>query len=694
MKIPGRYFVLGLILVVTGLLAACSDDDRLSSTRLSPTVLPATQTPAPTATPTPTLTPTATPTTVPTASKPPASTPLPTRSPITIIVPTAVPTAVPAVLPTAVPTPAPTLAPVPTATVILPAIDISSAVPLSGPVSSSAIAISPDGAVVATVNPDSNTVTLVNAHTLEVIDEVPVGNDPRTLSFTPDSKSLIVANRGSANLTIMVIADPLRSVLIPVGQMPYGVVTDGQRVFVAEFALGNIAVVDLADYSLVKRLPVGPFPAGLALRPKGPDDDAQNELLFVTHFFNGKVTVVDLATLSVEAQASTGLGTNLSQSLVVGPGGAKAYLPQTRSNATNTAMTFDTTVFPVVNVLNLTDFSLMPKERITIDTADKPSSIPFSATVSPDGDRLFVVHAGSDNLSVIDLTTNQALANIEVGANPRGIIITPNGSTLFVNNTLDGTLSVIDTKSLAVTKTLKITTIPMDEELLKGKKLFNSAAAPVLSNDNWISCASCHFDGGMDAQTWLGFPDGPRNTPALFGVGETLPIHWSGDLDELQDVELTIRNIQFGTGLVSGGIRDSLGPAHAGLSPDLDALAAYMESIEVPNSPYGENRETIKSGGNQFNELGCQSCHAPPFFTDQQLHDVGTGDPNKEKNSHGRGTNFDTPSLRALWLTAPYFHDGSAASLNDVFKSGTVHNISGDITAQEMENLLAYLRAQ
>jgi len=476
--------------------------------------------------------------------------------------------------------------------------------------------------------------------------------------------------------------------------MPYGVVTDGQLAFVTEFALGNVAVIDLANNILTRRIPVGPFPAGLALLPKGRNNDARSGLLLVTHFFSGRVTVVDLDTLTVKTQASTGLGTNLSQSIVVAADGAKAYLPQTRSNPTNTAMTFDTTVFPVVNVIDLTDFSLLIRKRITIDTADQPTSIPFAAAVSPDRTRLYVVHAGSDNVSVIDLTDNQGLANIDVGANPRGIAITHDGSTLFVNNVLDGTMSVIDARTFEVTNTIGLTTIPLAAEVLKGKRIFYSAAAPVLTNDNWISCSSCHFDNAMDGRTWQGFPDGPRNTPALFGVGQTLPIHWSGDLDELQDVELTIRNIQFGTGLVPGDAHDSLGPPHAGLSLDLDALAAYMDTIEVPPSPYANTGAAIRLGEEQFNALGCQSCHTPPLFTDLQLHDVGTGDPTKEKNSHGRGTNFDTPSLRAVWMTAPYFHDGSASTLEEVFQTGTVHNIFEDlINDEELNALIAYVQA-
>ena len=107
----------------------------------------------------------------------------------------------------------------------------------------------------------------------------------------------------------------------------------------------------------------------------------------------------------------------------------------------------------------------------------------------------------------------------------------------------------------------------------------------------------------------------------------------------------------------------------------------------------GGNREAVARGEEQFNDLGCRSCHPQPFFTDRQIHDVGTGDPAKERNSHGRGTRFDTPSLRALWLTAPYFHDGSAASLAEVLRTGTVHDIAGDVTEEEIENLLAYLLA-
>lgn len=587
----------------------------------------------------------------------------------------------PTVVPTPVPTP--TFTPAPQATVQ------PSQRALSGPVSSSAVAVSPNGKLVAAVNPDSGTVTLVDAKTLEIIREVPVGDDPRTLVFTPDSKLVLVTNRGSSSLAILEANDTGRISHVPTGPMPYGVVTDGQTAFVAEYALGKIAFIDLSGQTPVQRLDVGPFPAGLAIEPSAIGAPR----LLVSHFFSGQVTFIDIGTSSISGVVSTGVGSGLSQSVLINSSRSTAYLPQTRTNETNTAMTFDTIVFPVVNVLDLNDLSLQSRQRITIDTAADPASIPFAAVVSPDGNTIYVVHAGSDNLTVIDLNTNHAVTTIEVGSNPRGIAIAPDGSQLFINNTLDGTITVVNTSALEVSETIPITNIPLDAEILQGKKIFNSAESPVLSNDNWISCAACHFDGGADARTWLGFPDGPRNTPALFGVGETLPIHWSGDLDELQDLELTIRVIQFGTGLVSGDAHDSLGPPHAGLSEDLDALAAYLDSLKVPPSPYPGDSETATKGRQTFNSLGCQVCHTPPLFTDLQLHDVGTGDPAKEKNSHGRGTNFDTPSLRGVWQTAPYFHDGSAGTLHQVFSAGTTHNISDKVSAEKLEALIAYMKA-
>ena len=524
MPMPSGLAVILFLATLGLMLAACTGPSATSTptatSRASPTSEPmaaATLTPAET----PTLTPVQQSTPAPTATIAPVAT-------ATLDTPSPAPPTIPS------------LALSPTSTAPL---------PLAGAVSSSAVSVSPDGSIVAAVNPDSDSITLVDTVTLDVLQEVPVGDDPRTLVFTPDSQLVLVANHSSATVSIVEAGGSGEVIHIPVGPMPYGVVTDGVLAYVAEFSLASVGVIDLTTGSLVTRIRVERFPAGLAL-------DTTGETLIVTHFFSGRVTGISTSNLAIFATAATGADTNLSQSVTFHPDGSKVFLPQTRSNATNRALIFDAMVFPVVNVLDLDSFSNQTRQRITIDTADKPVNMPFDVVFSPDGATVYVVHAGSDNVSIIDLATSHAAANLPVGANPRGIAITPDGTRLFVNNTLDGTLSVIDTASNEVTATLALTTIPLESDLLVGKRIFNSASSPDLTTDNWISCAVCHFDGTLDARTWAGFPDGPRNTPSLLGVGRTLPIHWSGDLDELADVELTIRSIQAGQGLTAGDEHD------------------------------------------------------------------------------------------------------------------------------------------
>ena len=558
--------------------------------------------------------------------------------------------------------------------------------PLLRHYSSSSVVVSPDQAYIAATNPDSDSITIVNAQSLKVKSEVGVGDDPRTLSFTPDSKNLVVSNHGYNTISIVDIDKGIEIAQYPVGSMPYGVVNNGDYVFVSEFGLGRISVVDLSTGLVVGNVSVDEFPSAMAL-------DSTGKRLFVTHFSSGSVSVIDLLTFTVVQRISTGRDTNLSQFISLNSDASKAYIPQTRSNVTNEALLFDTTVFPVVNVVDLSQFTLLNSERITLDTADEPVNMPFAVALSPDDKTVYLANAGSNNVSIIDLDTNKGKAHIEVGANPRGLAITEDGANVFVNNVLDGTLSVIDTRTLRVSDEVILTNIPLNEDVLEGKRIFNSSESPLLSTDNWISCATCHFDGMMDSRTWLGFSDGPRNTPSLLGVKDTLPIHWSGDFDELHDVEITIREVQFGDGLISGTVNDSLGPTHTGVSAKLDSLVAYMESLEIRSSPYNSDTESIIRGKSLFAKHGCNSCHRQPFYIDMKLHDVGTGVASKEKNSHGRGTKFDTPSLRGIWMTAPYFHDGSAETLEDVLQVGTTHNISFKMNEQEIADLITFLKS-
>ena len=125
---------------------------------------------------------------------------------------------------------------------------------------SSAVAISSNGRLVASVNPDSNTITLVDAISLQVIAEIDVGDDPRTLTFTPDSQKLLIVNHGSDTISVVDIKEAVQIDQYPVGFMPYGIVNNGVYAFVSEFGLGRISVLDLSTGVVLDYIRVDNFP--------------------------------------------------------------------------------------------------------------------------------------------------------------------------------------------------------------------------------------------------------------------------------------------------------------------------------------------------------------------------------------------------------------------------------------------------
>ncbi len=559
--------------------------------------------------------------------------------------------------------------------------------------SGGAIALTPDGETVVVANSDSSSVSLVDVAARALLTEIEVGRDPRVVAVDAAGVFAWVSNRDDGTVSRIELAGRRVDGTFPVGHQPFGVVVGSTgRVWIAAEGVDEVRALDSATGSLLAVVPTEDRPRGLALAPDGR--------LWVTHFLSGRISVLDVDIEEVESTISTGLDTNLSQSVLFDPGAGRAYLPQTRSNVTNEALLFDTTVFPIVSVLDLATSQNLLRERLALDIADEPVNMPIDVALTSSG-KLYVLAAGSNDISVVDLATGTGVAHIEVGDNPRGLALSPDEATLWVNNTLGGSVSVVDTSLDVVIDEIVVTDIPLDPAVLAGKILFNSSDRSDLAKDQWISCEVCHPDAEMDGRTWF-FTDGPRNTPSLLGVRDTRPVHWSGDLDELHDVESTVRNIQAGTGLVPGpdGCDPACdqGPPNAGRSRDLDDLAAYMEFLVTRPSPFlldtGELGEGATRGQVLFGDpaVGCAECHPPPLYTDRQRHDVGTASSPKET----KGSFFDTPSLRGVHGTAPYLHDGSAGSLLDVPGAKNPedrHGVTSHLTGAELADLVDFLRS-
>jgi large repetitive protein len=250
-------------------------------------------------------------------------------------------------------------------------------------------------------------------------------------------------------------------------------------------------------------------------------------------------------------------------------------------------------------------------------------------------------------------------------------------------------------------------------EVLAGKRLFFHAEDPRISADGYLACASCHLDGGNDGRVWdfTQRGEGLRRSTTLKGRAGTGhgPLHWTANFDEVQDFEHDIREAFGGTGLMNNalffaGSRDQpLGDPKAGHSGELDALSAYLESLDrFDRSPWrapdGSLGASALAGRTLFVDLGCARCHGGADFTDSaalRWHDVGTVDADGMRMGEPL-QGIDTPTLRGLWREPRFLHDGRAADLAAVFvvhDPAGVHGAVASLGSTQRAALIDYLLA-
>jgi cytochrome c peroxidase len=133
---------------------------------------------------------------------------------------------------------------------------------------------------------------------------------------------------------------------------------------------------------------------------------------------------------------------------------------------------------------------------------------------------------------------------------------------------------------------------------------------------------------------------------------------------------------------------------HEPAPEEVAALVAYLERLDTPPAPKPSSNDTAESvarGRALFDGKGlCTGCHSGPFYTRAEPADVGT------KGFMDPSGRFDVPSLRGVARTAPYLHDGRAATLEEIFTKHNVpglHGVSQPLSAREIADLAAFLRS-
>ncbi|MEO6599404.1 MAG: PKD domain-containing protein, partial [Polyangiaceae bacterium] len=591
------------------------------------------------------------------------------------------------------------------------------------------------------VNPDNDSVTVFDTTNNSKVAEIAVGSAPRTVAVAPDGRVWVV-NRDSATLSIINASTfaVAKTVSLPQASAPYGLVfaPNGSAGFLALGATGQVLKLDVSSGAQLSALSVGTNVRQLAISGDSTKllasrfitlpATGENTAAVQTASATAQVLLIDPSAFSLKKTITLRYGDkpdsevqarglpNYLGAPVIAPDGRGAWVPSKQDNITRGTLRdtnnidFQDTVRAISSRIDLDTQAEDYASRIDHDNAGMASSLAFH----PSGAYLFAALETSRQVAVLSALTRAELFRIDVGRAPQALALSPAGTELYVSNFMDRSVTVVDISPLVVfgesraqvVSTLRtITTEKLSATVLSGKQLFYDAKDPRLARDAYLSCASCHEDGRSDGRTWdlTGLGEGLRNTISLRGrAGGQSLLHWSGNFDEVQDFEGQIRTLAQGTGLLTDALFNTgtrnqpLGLAKAGLSADLDALAAYVKSLTVVTaSPFRNADGTLTaaavSGRTVFGGSGCPQCHNGTTYADEgltALRNIGTLKASSGKRLGGTLSGIDTPSLRDAWTSGPYLHDGSAATLSAAIAA---HN-TVTLSSTNLSNVAAFIQ--
>ncbi len=597
-----------------------------------------------------------------------------------------------------------------------PAGNQSAAIPKERFLSPLEMVSSPDGRLLYVVCQDSDEVRVVDVPSSKVTGSVAVGHMPRGIALSSDGRQLYVTNAWSDTVSVIDAAALQVVQTLPTGSEPSGVVSDrdGTTLYVANRLTSDVSVIDLKTGQETKRLLAGRGASYLALSPDG-------KWIYCTHIYpnpgafrsqpNSEITVIDTRRQTV-----------VERKLLRNVAGVFHVALSADGRLGVAAQLRPKNLIPLAHVehgwafgdsLTLFGEDIGGTVQIPIDELDRYYALPWGVAITPDKSKIFLTTAGSQSVTVIDVpsllktvrtrrqpfvndlsaSADYVVARIPVGHNPRGVLLSPDGKHLYVVNRLDDNIAVIDTTADKVVSTIDLGGPKNVDALRRGERLFYTAD---FAFQGQFGCANCHLDATIDGLQWDLEPDGFGkdivDNRSLENLAGTEPFKWNGGNADMptecgpRTEKFFFRSQSFNqqqlTDLVTFVYSLPYRPnrarlANGDLTPAQERGKAIFE------------RTTYKNGKPIPDSNQCGTCHSGPKYTNQRQVDVGTG------KVTDRSPVLDVPQLPNVAYSAPYLHDGSARSLEEiwtVFNPKDTHGVSNDLTKDELNDLIEYLK--
>lgn len=577
------------------------------------------------------------------------------------------------------------------------------------------IATSPDGSRIYVAMEQPPAVMVMNGADGNTIATWQMPQIPNGISISSDGGKLFIP-AGTAPGQLLTVDATNGSVILKssAGHSPRHVTptADGKSLFVCNTFENRVELMASSAEKPAQSLPVTREPVASALRPDGA-------ILFVANMLpagaanTGDISV-ELSVIETASGKTSAIrlpnGSTDAKALALSPDGKFLYIVHTLARYALPTTQLDRG-WMNTSALSVID-ATAPKHVTTVllDEIDRGAANPSGVAVSNDGRLLAVTHAGTHEVSLIDRAamhdridragrgesvtpvsrSHNDIPNdlsflhgirkrIKLNGNgPRSIATTPDG--FAVGAYFSDTLHLVKTGTALDARVIDVTLVKDHKESPErvGERLFFDAS---LCFQQWQSCATCHPNVRTDGLNWDLLNDGignPKQTKSLLFSIHTPPVMISGIRPDAETAIRTgMRYIQF------------MVPEEE----DAEAIEAFLRNLKPVPSPAlvdGKLSPSAVRGREVFIQAACAKCHPGEYYADGRKHDI--------KNATGmdQGKAWDTPTLRELWRTAPYLHDGRAATLEDVVGSanpGDKHGVTSKLTDKQRADLVEFLRS-
>ncbi len=513
---------------------------------------------------------------------------------------------------------------------------------------------------------DARQIVAVDLARSSIVSRIDLPFQPASLMASDDRATLYVGGNNGEVLAIGP-ADACRTLRSSTGRGPTRVLPLGDsQLAVASLWDSSIRVISERDGTIESSGPV-PFPVGAMIRK--PDGriiiaDGFGRGLADYDPRSGRLRTRVLDGVNLHALALSGDG----KELLIGHMFQQDSVPITASNIDSGLV-----LSSRLSAVPLTEFddgegregSVVARRRVTLDGPRHGAADPSALAVSPDGSVVLIALSGAhqilknnrlagspvvDRSGLLPIGHNLRLETLEVGRSPVDLAFDPSGTLAVTCDSMSDSLTVVRVDDLAI-----VTTIPLGTAGNLRRSAAQRGEAAFLDGrhgmDRWISCASCHARGHTNGLNFDTLGDGgygaSKNAPSLLGVGPTAPFAWTGQFVSLSDQ-------------IHQSLESSLRGPSSDETTTVADLSAYLESLTPPPPRCPPDDPAARRGEQVFQTRGCQACHKAPTYTSSGTKGVGLDD------GPGGHRAFNPPSLRGVGWTAPYFHDGRAATLEQV----------------------------